>query len=212
MVVLPVVGGALLLGFVRQLAPWLRHNVGPGTVALFALATALLGGFSLVPTYALEIVAGWAFGPVVGLVAAVTGLTAAALVSFGLSKVIVREHVLRGMRDNARCEAVRRAMVGSGAGRTVLIVALVRLAPVVPFGAANLLLASAGCLAGAFALGSVLGTLPRTAVVVYMASRMAELSFERQPGVFVGSVVLTVVVVAVLGMVAKRALARVTSH
>ena len=47
-----------------------------------------LVGFSLVPTYMLEILAGWAFGTAVGTVVAVAGITAAALVSYHLSRML----------------------------------------------------------------------------------------------------------------------------
>ena len=211
MIVLPIVGGLLLLGFIRQLGPWLKHHASAETMLLVALATAGLAGFSLVPTYVLEIVAGWAFGPVFGLVASVAGLTGAAVISFGLAKAIVHEHLLHEMHDNARCEAVRHAMVGSGGVRAGAIVALVRLAPIVPFGATNLLMASAGCPLGAFALGTALGTLPRTAAVVLMASEMSELTFKHDPWFFIVSVVSTVVVITILGYVARRALAHVTN-
>jgi uncharacterized membrane protein YdjX (TVP38/TMEM64 family) len=211
MIVLPIVGGLLLLGFVRQLAPWLKHHASAGAALIFAGAAAGLAGFSLMPTYALEIVAGWAFGPLVGTAASVAGLTGAAVVSYGVAKAVVHDRLLRRMHGNDRCEAVRHAMVGSGSARAAGIVALVRLAPVVPFGATNLLMASAGCPLGAFVVGTALGTLPRTAAVVFMASQMSELRFEHNPWLFVASLVATVVVVTVLGYVAKRALAHVTT-
>src|SRR3954468_20493624 len=59
MVCLPVVGGLVLLGFIRQLAPWLKAHASAGTLLASAGMFALLAGFSLVPTYVLEIVAGW---------------------------------------------------------------------------------------------------------------------------------------------------------
>jgi uncharacterized membrane protein YdjX (TVP38/TMEM64 family) len=210
MIVLPIVGGAVLLGFIRQLAPWLKHQASGGTALLTALCIAMLAGLSLVPTYVLEIVAGWALGATWGLLAAVAGLTGAALLSFGLSKAVVHEYVLHELHDNARCEAVRHAMVGSGPLRAAVIVALVRLAPIVPFGATNLLMASAGCPVGAFAVGTAVGTVPRTAAVVLTAAGMAKLDFTDRPGLFVGSLLATVVVVGVLGYLAKRALAHVT--
>src|SRR5215217_1528982 len=56
MICLPVVGGLVLLGFIRQLAPWLKSHASAGTVVLAAAVFAGLAGFSLVPTYVLEIV------------------------------------------------------------------------------------------------------------------------------------------------------------
>src|SRR4051812_28963883 len=40
MIVLPVVGGGLLLGFIRQLAPWLKHHASAGTLLLATLCIA----------------------------------------------------------------------------------------------------------------------------------------------------------------------------
>ena len=210
MVALPVVGGAVLLGFIRQLAPWLKSHASAGTFALLVAAYAALAGFALVPTYVLEIVAGWVFGPTVGLVAALAGLTAAATVSYGLARAIVGDHVEHAAHENARCEAVRKSMVGSGPVRAALIVALLRLAPVVPFGATNLLMASVGCRLAPFVAGTALGTLPRTAAIVFVASEMSELEFKRHPDLFAAGLVATVFVVAVLGYLAKKALAQVT--
>lgn len=210
MVCLPAVGGIVLLGFLRHLGPWLKAHDSPAAVLLSAVAIAGLCGFSLVPTYMLEIVAGWSFGAVGGTIAAVGGITAAATIGYGLSRLIVREHVVREMHDNPRCEAVRTAMLDSGPLRAALIVALLRLAPVVPFGGTNLLMASAGCRLVPFAVGTGLGILPRTAAVVFLASEMSELNFRQHPGVLVASVVATIVVVAILGLLARRALAQVT--
>jgi uncharacterized membrane protein YdjX (TVP38/TMEM64 family) len=210
MVCLPVVGGLVLLGFIRQLAPWLKAHASVGTVVLAAATFAGMAGFSLVPTYVLEIVAGWVFGPTVGLITAMAGLTAAATISYSLAHLIVREQVAHSIHDNPKCEAVRQAMLGRGAVRTSMIVALLRMAPVVPFGATNLLMASAECPVGPFVVGTAVGTLPRTAAIVFMASQMAELKFTDQPGVFVAGLVATVFVVTILGYLAKRALAQVT--
>lgn len=211
MVCLPVAGGIVLLGFLRQLGPWLKAHSSPGLVLLTGIVIAGLAGFSLVPTYMLEIVAGWSLGAVGGSVAAVGGITAAATIGFGLSKLIVKEHLRHSIDDNPKCEAVRRAMLDSGPFRAGLIVALLRLAPIVPFGATNLMMASAGCPLVPFVVGTGLGILPRTTAVVFLASEMSELSFRQHPGAILASLAATLVVVSVLGFLAKRALAQVTA-
>jgi uncharacterized membrane protein YdjX (TVP38/TMEM64 family) len=210
MVFLPMLGGLTLLGFLTRLGPWLKAHASAPVWVLAAAAVGGLAGFSLGPTYMLEIIAGWAFGATVGLVVAIVGLTIAATIGFLLSRRIVHGQVLHTIHDHPRCEAVRRAMLDSGSFRAGMIVALLRLAPVVPFGATNLLLASAGCPLAPFALGSALGSLPRTAAIVFMAAEMAQLSFRQEPGLLVMSVVGTVFVVCVIGFLAKRALAQVT--
>ena len=210
MVCLPIAGGLVLVGFLHRLAPWLRsHESAPVAVAAAAVMAGL-AGFSLVPTYMLEVVAGWAFGGVVGLPVAVAGITGAATIGYGISKWVVGGRVADAAHDSPRCEAVRRAMLASGPFRAALIVALLRLAPVVPFGATNLLMASAGCRVVPFAVGTALGYLPRTASIVFMAAEMSQLDLQKQPGMIAVSVVATVFVVFVIGWLAKRALAQVT--
>jgi uncharacterized membrane protein YdjX (TVP38/TMEM64 family) len=210
MVCLPVVGGVVLLGFLRQLGPWLKAHRTPEVAVGAAGAIAGLIGFSLVPTYMLEMLAGWAFGAWVGLAVAVVGITGAATIGFFLSKWIVKGYVLHTVHDNAKCEAVRKAMLESGPFKAGLIVGLLRLAPIVPFGATNLLMASAGCHPVPFALGTAAGSIPRTAAIVFMSAEMAQLDFRQEPGFVIGSLIATVVVVCIIGWIAKRALAQVT--
>jgi uncharacterized membrane protein YdjX (TVP38/TMEM64 family) len=210
MILLPVVGGLALLGFLNRLGPWLKAHESLPVVGLSALIIAGLIGFSLVPTYMLEILAGWAFGATAGLVAAVAGVTGAAVIGYTLSHAIVKGQVLKTVHEHPRCEAVRRAMLDSGPFKAGLIVALLRLAPVVPFGATNLLMASAGCPMLPFAVGTALGSIPRTAAIVLVAAEMSQLSFRQEPGLLVMSLVATVIVVGVIGLLAKKALAQVT--
>ena len=210
MVFLPMLGGLGLLGLLNRLGPWLKVHESPPVVVGAAAAIATLAGFSLVPTYMLEIIAGWAFGTAVGLVVAVGGITTAALIGYSLSRRIVRGKVMHSIHHHPRCDAVRKAMLGSGPVRAGLIVALLRLAPVVPFGATNLLMASAGCRRVPFVIGTALGILPRTAAIVFMSAEMAQLSFTQDRGLLVMSVAATLLVVGVISFLAKRALAQVT--
>jgi len=210
MICLPVVGGVVLLGFLRQLGPWLKAHRSPETAFGAAGTIALLIGFSLVPTYMLEILAGWVFGAWVGLAVAVAGVTGAATIGYFLSRWIVKGTLLNTVHDSPRCEAVRRAMLESGPFKAGFIVGLLRLAPIVPFGATNLLMASAGCHPVPFAVGTALGSIPRTAAIVFMSAEMAQLDFRQEPGFIIGSLIATTVVVCVIGWIAKRALKQVT--
>jgi len=210
MIVLPVLGGLALLGFLSRLGPWLRSHESPLVVAGATGMVALLAGFSLVPTYMLEIIAGWSFGPVFGVVVAVGGITLAALIGYALSHRIVGATVMHSIHHHPRFEVVRDAMLGSGQLKAGTIVALLRLAPIVPFGATNLLMASAGCRPVPFAVGTALGIFPRTAAIVFMAAEMRQLSFTQNKGLLVASAVATVVVIAIISLIAKRALAHVT--
>ena len=62
MICLPVVGGVVLLGFLRQLGPWLKAHRSPETAVGAAGTVALLIGFSLVENLGYrQLVAFWRF-------------------------------------------------------------------------------------------------------------------------------------------------------
>jgi uncharacterized membrane protein YdjX (TVP38/TMEM64 family) len=210
-VALPAVGGAVLLGTLRELGPWCREHAWGAAPFVVALAGAFLAGGSLLPTYAITILAGWSFGFAVGLPVAFVAHAAAGLFGFGLARALVGHRVPHALSADPKLEAVRSAMVGRGFARATGIIALIRLAPVAPFGITNLLAASARCPFSAFAIGSALGILPQTALLVFAASRMSRLSFEQEPWMVVGGIASTVVVVAIITAIAKRALSRATA-
>ena len=210
MVGLPIVGGVVVVGLFHRLGPWLKERDSAPLAVVAAAAVAGLAGFSLVPTYMLEVVCGWAFGVTTGLPVAVTGITAAATIGYAIARRVVGSRLADAAHESPRCEAVRRAMLESGAFRAGLIVALLRLAPVVPFGATNLLMASAGCRLAPFAMGTALGNLPRTVTIVFMAAEMSRLNLRQQPVMLATGIVATVFVVCAIGWLARRALAQVT--
>jgi uncharacterized membrane protein YdjX (TVP38/TMEM64 family) len=206
--VLPTVGVLTLLGLIRQFAPALR-SFGPAAPAMIAAAVTLLCGLCILPTYSVSILCGWALGAIVGWPTALITLAAAALLGFATARLIVRDRVAAAVCEAPRAEAVRRALVHSGFWRTVFIVAVVRISPVPPFGLTNLLMASVRCPLGAFVLGTILGLVPQTALLVPMAARLEELDFRQRPGLFVLSIVATVVAFTVLGQIGRKALGRV---
>ena len=208
-VLLPVAGAALVLGTVKQLGPWVRDQgaLGPLLIASIGAATV---GTCVVPTYVVSILAGWSFGFGAGFLTALVTLTVAALVGFAVARRVVGDHVMDRLRDARKWDALRRAMVGGHIGRATLIVALVRLAPVAPFGITNLVMAATRCPRRAFVVGSVLGMIPQTALLVFLATRLKELNFERDSSVAVFAIASTVAASLTLGYIAKRALAQVT--
>ena len=211
MVGLPFAGGLVLVGSLHRLGPWLKSHASPGVLLLSTAAVAVLAGLTLAPTYALAVVAGWAFGAAGGLSVMAVGITAAGAIGYGIARGVVRDRVRVAAHHHPRAEAVRRAMVDSGAVRAAVIVALLRLAPVIPFGATNLLMATAGCRFGPFVAGTFAGSIPRTAVIVVTAAEMSKPDFRQNPGLAAGGVVATIVVLVVLTILAKAALSAVTS-
>jgi uncharacterized membrane protein YdjX (TVP38/TMEM64 family) len=131
-------------------------------------------------------------------------------VGYGLARGLMGHRLPLLFQMDPRLAAVREALVGQGQLRAGAIVALIRLAPVAPFGMTNVLAASARCPFAAFVIGSALGILPQTVLLVYAASRMSHLSFEQEPWMIAIGIVSTLVVIAVLTQIARHALARVT--
>lgn len=205
--ILPTVGVLTLLGFIKQVAPVLR-SLGPAGSLAVAGGFTLLCGFCILPTYSVSIVSGWALGVAVGWPTALATLTSAALFGYFLARLVVRDRVAAAVQGTL-WEDLRRALLGGSFWRTTLVVAAVRVAPVPPFGVSNLLMASAKCPVRPFLLGTVLGLMPQTALLVPMAAKLEQLDFRQRPGMFVFGIVATVAAFAVLGQIGKKALGRV---
>lgn len=210
-ILLPIIGGIALLGIVQDLAPWLQSQGAIGPV-IAALAFAILAGPCLIPTYAVYIVCGWCFGLLIGLPTAVAALTGAGVIGYGISRTSVGDHVVQGLRHRPRWDAVRLALLASSTKRSILIVALLRLAPLAPFGITNLFLASVHCPAGAFTIGTFIGTIPRAAIVVFAAAGLEELNFDRNRGTVIAGIAMAIIALVLLGLIGRHALAKITAE
>lgn len=210
--VLPGVGGLVLYGRLGVVAPWLRDHPSVGPVAC-AAAFAVAGGVALVPTYAMSALCGWSFGFAVGLTATLIGFLSAALVGYALGRAADGGRVLSVLGGMPKWRAIREALATGGFGKEVLVVGLVRLAPVAPFSLTNLVMAAAQVRLMPYALGTVLGMAPRTAVLVYAASRLATADdpLAEEPWLLAAGAVATVAVVLALGWVGKKGLAQVAA-
>lgn len=206
----PGVGGALLLGTITRVAPAVRHT-GWGPPAA-AAAFAGLGGAGLMPTAVLSVFAGWAFGFRVGLVTTLLGFAGAAAVSFAYSRWLTGRRALEVVDANPRWRAVHRALLHTGWVRGTLIIALLRLPSLPPFGATTVALAAMRARWGPFLVGTVLGTIPRTAAYVFLASRAERLNLNAADDwwMLLASSVAALAVLALLTWMARRVLATLT--
>lgn len=213
---MPAICGLVLLINLAAVANWLRAHEVSG-VLLYVAAFATLSGLALLPTYAQALLGGWAFGVGVGLPAAMFGFIGGSAIGFEIARRASGDRVTALIAENARWNAVRAALLGSGFWKTVGVVSLVRLPPNSPFAMTNLALASLGVRRGAFLLGTAIGMLPRTALVVAFAAHMADLidpvtgKLEKPGWWFAASIGASVVVLVILGQIAKRVLERTTS-
>ena len=208
---MPAVGAVVLLMVAPHIVRWL-HAHGLAGALVFMIAYAVLCGFALLPTYASSILGGWTFKFAIGFPAVMAGIGGAAVIAYTLSHRIVGHRVRRLIHEHPKWEVVRNALVGGKSARAVGIITLLRLSPLLPFETSNVLLASCEVRLVPFLIGTLLGVAPRTAAVVFIAARARKLE---QAGagswwIVVLGVVISVVAIAIVTVVSKKALDRAT--
>jgi uncharacterized membrane protein YdjX (TVP38/TMEM64 family) len=89
-------------------------------------------------------------------------------------------------------------------------VALLRLSPVMPFAASNLLFAALGVHGRTFVVATVVGVTPRALAVAWLGAGLAELDWNAagSRAWTVVTIVVTVLVLVVIGHTARSALRR----
>lgn len=208
----PALGGFLLLANIGSISEWLvgHREIGLGLyIAIFVFSA----GFGLLPTYAQALLGGWAFGLAVGLPAALAGFVGAAMVGYVVARMASEDRAEHLIAENVKARAVRDALIGHGFWKTLGIVTLLRIPPNSPFAITNLVMASTGVPKRIFVIGTAVGMAPRTAIAVYLATQVQDLTDESVPKPMwlkITGVVSVVVVFIVLYMIGDRAVKRVT--
>ena len=185
--------------------------LGAAAPAAYALGLAILTGVALSPTWLLALFSGYLFGPVMGSVAAVSGVTGGAAIGFLLAKTIASERVRASIAMSERAEAIRSALVDRRFRDEVFAIALVRFPPNSPFAATNLALAVVGAKFWPFIVATPIGMAPRTilAAVLGALGKAANENFgdvlENQPNwVRVAGIVLLLAVLIAIYQIFSR--------
>jgi uncharacterized membrane protein YdjX (TVP38/TMEM64 family) len=166
-------GGALLLlaGMLAVVLPakdWTHlleealeeRNLVPAML-LFSAAY-VIGTLLLVPSWIFPIAAGAAFGPLWGLLAAVASATCAALCAFMIARHVLRERLEKVARRDDTFVAMDKAVKRE----PWMVVALMRLSPVLPSGLKSYFLGLTSVAPLTYALASAAGMLPGIAIKV----------------------------------------------
>ncbi|MEQ8317252.1 MAG: VTT domain-containing protein [Phycisphaerales bacterium] len=212
---MPPLGGILLLAFIGDISAWLETHQLMGVV-LYSVLFMFSAGFGALPTYSQALLGGWAFGPVVGFLAAWAGFVGASLIGYTIARTISKRRVEKMIDENAKARAVRDALIGHGLVRTTAIVALIRVPPNSPFALTNLAMAASGVRLVPYVVGTALGMAPRTFAAVWLASEGAKRGdnlvdlFKRDRLEIIIALVVTFAVLGVIGYIAKRALEKVS--
>lgn len=219
--VLPAVCGVVLLANIGVLSEWLGISYWVG-LSVYAGVFMVSAGLGILPTYSQSILGGWVFGLGLGFAAALAGFAGGSMIGYVVARTVSRDRVEREIAAHPKWSAVREALIGQGFFKTLGIVTLVRLPPNSPFALTNLALSSAGTRPLAYLLGTVIGLSPRTAAAVWLAAAAAGTGAKDIQGFIKESrgewwmiavmVVSFVVVLAVIGKIAERALAKVTGE
>lgn len=209
----PPLGGFVLLASLTRLGPWLRDHGSAGMLIYF-LVPGLLMGISFLPTYSCAILAGWAFGFAVGWPLAMVTITAASIIAYAIGRWIARDRVVQVIREKPQWNAIHRALLGAHAGRTTLVVTLLRVPPTSPFALVNFMLAAARVPLGNYTVGTLIGVAPRTALGAFAAAGVEQLRFKpaAEAWTVVAGIGATVIVCVALGMLANRALRQMTNE
>jgi uncharacterized membrane protein YdjX (TVP38/TMEM64 family) len=194
-------------GFVAA-ARWMRSQGALG-IAIFA-AVYIAATLLFVPHSATTIPAGFAWGFWGGLAISVPVSFASAWIAFFLARHVMRERVERRYKDNEKFHAIDQAVRKRG----LLVIILIRIAPLLPFAAINYLLAMTAVSRRDYLVGSAVGMLPFTILYVYLgkaATNVVALLEGKETshwsiwGLVIG-VVAAIVVSVIIQRLAHRAL------
>lgn len=208
---LPAIGGFALLGMMGWLAPWLRGHEGAG-IGLYVAGFAILAGLAVLPTYAQSVMGGFAFGAVVGSLAALAGIFGAAMIGYVIARRASGDRVMGLIDEQPKWRAVYDALVGGSFRKTLLIVTLLRVPHNSPFAITNLVLAATRVNPLAYAVGTIIGIAPRTVVAAVIGAGLStwDLAGAKNKWLLIGGIVVTLVVFGIIGSIANRAVQRVT--
>ncbi|MFI9006019.1 TVP38/TMEM64 family protein [Actinosynnema sp. NPDC053489] len=193
---LAVAAAVLDLPDVAGLRAWVAGHGVAAPVVFFAVCA--VGTAAFFPKPVLATASGLLFGVLPGLVVAVAGFTAGAVVAFLVARLLGRRSVARWL-GSGRLRVLDAVFERDGLAATVVL----RLLPVVPFAVSNYGAGVTSVAPAAFATGTALGLVPTTALAATLGDAALDPGSPRSVAAAVGWLVL-----AVVGVVWGRRLLR----
>jgi uncharacterized membrane protein YdjX (TVP38/TMEM64 family) len=192
-----------------DLTEWVREHQTLGAVVLGALY--IPAAVLLVPGSPITLVAGYALGLSVGIVAMSIGSTLGACAAFWAGRTIARGWVEKKIAGNPRFQALDRGVAEAG----FKIVLLTRLSPIFPYNLLNYAFGLTRVRFRDYLLASWIGMLPGTFMYVYLGTTfgtIADLTSGRRDVtlsekiLYVVGLVATIVIAVLIGRIARNAL------
>lgn len=208
----PGLGSIVALGLAYTHADALRTG-GLDIVALLLIGGALAVGLALLPTHVLSLLCGWAFG-LPGLLVVLSAATLGSPLGYVLGRLLAGPGVMEVIERNPKGVAVCEAIARSSKPRAFVLIGLLRLSPVVPYGSTNVLAAVFSVPMLPFMLGTFIGLAPRAAAVVLLGAGLEQLDGSEtsvSPWLLGVGIAATVIALVVMSWAGKRALDRVTA-
>ena len=209
-----VVGGLVGLAWLLPVGPWVVRLVervraaGTPGIAIFA-GFYVVAGLVFVPVGVLRVAAGFLYGLGWGAVLVFPLDALSGFIGFTLARTVLRGPVQRRLRGHPKLAALEAAADAGGFG----LVALLRLTPALPFSGINYALGVTRIPARTYVLASVVGLIPITFAFLQLGAllpgvtSLASAKLLAQSWVMWATVASTVVVVVVMLVLGKRALA-----
>jgi uncharacterized membrane protein YdjX (TVP38/TMEM64 family) len=209
---LPIIGSLSVLVIGPMLASWFRAR-GAWGVVMFTFAFTILGALALAPTYSTALIAGWTFGFALGFPAVVIGTVGGALLCYVVARKHAADRVHDAFENHPKWEVIRRALAEEKPAKTLWIVFLMRLSPILPFGTTNVLMATTGVPLPIYLFGTLLGLMPRLGLVALAAAgaEKLDLSSGESRWILAFGLAATGICIFVMAMMGKRALEQATA-
>ena len=216
-IAIAAVVGLLALGRVLPLQAWgtalaeYIRGAGAAGVAVFVLVY-IVSTIAMIPGSVLTLIAGFAYGPLWGLLLVSPTSVAAATAACLLGRHALRDWARRRLEGSPRLDAIVAAVEREG----LKLVLLLRLSPLIPFNVLNYALGLSRIRLRDYVLGSWVGMFPATAMYVYLGSlagtlaTLGDSAAERSPlktTFYVAGLAATVVVVVITSRAARKAIA-----
>lgn len=170
--ILPLIGVALGISGAFNGISVLRE-AGWWLAPTYLLLGGTIVGLALIPSHLTSLFAGLLFGLVTGLPIAVGIVLIGALIGYSLGRRYAGDD-LRALVNRSRWgRRLASALIDAPTGRAILVVALARLPPQMPFAMGNVLAASSGVRLIPLVVGTALGMAPRIGLVVWIGAELS---------------------------------------
>ena len=185
------------------------QSLGTAGYGLYAATMIFLQVFPVANAFVLVVAAGATFGVTEGTALVVSCSTMSATLSFLLARTYARDLVTAQCQDSQQFVALDKAFGTASFGKTLTLITLLRVSPLIPFAWGNYIFGVSPLPVGAFALGTFIGCAPGVAAVVSAGSAGAEIAatgVSSDGATLILGIAATIGAITVAGNIATEAL------